>query len=251
MLPAMEPIDSSSRLSKPRRAIGQVPILRKVEVRGLLILGVVSASLLGFLTIAGEVREGETHAFDDAILRALRSPTDPADPIGPFWVEAIMRDLTALGGYTVLSLITALAITYLLMKGKRASALLVGAAVIGGTVLSNLLKLGFDRPRPDIVAHLVDVHSLSFPSGHAMLSAATYLTLGALLARSERGIVMRSYFIGVAIVLTLLIGASRVYLGVHYPTDVLAGWCAGSAWAFLCWWVARWLQRRGSVEPST
>ncbi len=138
-----------------------------------------------------------------------------------------MRDLTALGGYTVLSLITVLAITYLLMKGKRASALLVGVAVIGGTALSNLLKLGFDRPRPDIVAHLVDVHSLSFPSGHAMLSAATYLTLGALLARSERGIVMRSYFIGVAIVLTMLIGASRVYLGVHYPTDVLADGAPG------------------------
>ncbi|KQQ91515.1 phosphoesterase [Aureimonas sp. Leaf324] len=211
----------------------------------------ISASLFGFLTIASEMREGETHAFDDAILRALRSPTDPADPIGPFWVEAIMRDLTALGGYTVLSLILLLAVTYLLMKGKRASALMMAVAVVGGVILSNLLKIGFDRQRPDVVAHLVDVHSLSFPSGHAMLSAVTYLTLGALLARSERGIVMRAYFMGVAIVLTLLIGSSRVYLGVHYPTDVLAGWCAGSAWAFLCWWMARWLQHRGSVEPSS
>ncbi len=247
----MEPIDQTAPRQKTRFSIGRVPIHRKVEVRGLLAFGVLSVLLFGFLTIAGEVKEGDTHAFDDAILRSLRSPTDPADPIGPFWLEAIMRDLTALGGYTVLSLLTLLAITYLMMKGKRASAVLVGVAVVGGTVLSNLLKIGFDRPRPDIVAHLVDVHSLSFPSGHAMLSAATYLTLGALLARSERGIVMRSYFIGVAIALTLMIGASRVYLGVHYPTDVLAGWCAGSAWAFVCWWVARWLQRRGSVEPST
>ncbi len=251
MLPAMEPIDRTRPLLTHRFDIGRVPILRKVEVRGLLILGLVSALLFAFLTIASEMREGETHAFDDAILRALRSPTDPADPIGPFWVEAIMRDLTALGGYTVLALLTVLAITYLLMKGKRASAVLIGVAALGGMVLSNLLKLGFDRQRPDVVAHLVDVHSLSFPSGHAMLSAATYLTLGALLARSERGIVMRGYFMGVAIALTLLIGASRVYLGVHYPTDVLAGWCAGSAWAFLCWWIARWLQRRGSMEPST
>lgn len=251
MLPPMEPIDAPANLAKSSRAIGRVPILRKVEVRGLLILGVVSASLFGFLTIASEVREGETHAFDDAILRALRNPADAADPIGPFWVEAVMRDLTALGGYTVLALLTVLAITYLLMKGKRASAMLMGVSALGGMILSNLLKLGFDRQRPDVVAHLVDVHSLSFPSGHAMLSAATYLTLGALLARAEQSIVMRAYFIGVAIALTLMIGASRVYLGVHYPTDVLAGWCAGSAWAFLCWWVARWLQRRGSVEPST
>ncbi|MBB3934933.1 phosphatase PAP2 family protein [Aureimonas phyllosphaerae] len=220
-------------------------------MRGLAFFGIISASLFGFLTIASEMREGETHAFDDAILRALRSPTDPADPIGPFWIEAIMRDLTALGGYTVLSLILVLAVTYLLMKGKRASALMMAVAVVGGVILSNLLKIGFDRQRPDVVAHLVDVHSLSFPSGHAMLSAVTYLTLGALLARSERGIVMRAYFMGVAIVLTLLIGSSRVYLGVHYPTDVLAGWCAGSAWAFICWWVARWLQHRGSVEPSS
>ncbi len=247
----MEPTEPVSRLSTPRPDIGRIPILRKVEVRGLAFFGIISASLFGFLTIAGEMREGETHAFDDAILRALRSPTDPADPIGPFWVEAIMRDLTALGGYTVLSLILLLAVTFLLMKGKRASALMMAVAVVGGVILSNLLKIGFDRQRPDVVAHLVDVHSLSFPSGHAMLSAVTYLTLGALLARSERGIVMRAYFMGVAIVLTLLIGSSRVYLGVHYPTDVLAGWCAGSAWAFLCWWMARWLQHRGSVEPSS
>lgn len=247
----MEPTEPVSRLSTPRPDIGRIPILRKVEVRGLAFFGIISASLFGFLTIAGEMREGETHAFDDAILRALRSPTDPADPIGPFWVEAIMRDLTALGGYTVLSLILLLAVTFLLMKGKRASALMMAVAVVGGVILSNLLKIGFDRQRPDVVAHLVDVHSLSFPSGHAMLSAVTYLTLGALLARSERGIVMRAYFMGVAIVLTLLIGSSRVYLGVHFPTDVLAGWCAGSAWAFLCWWMARWLQHRGSVEPSS
>jgi undecaprenyl-diphosphatase len=247
----MEPTPPASRLSPRRPDLGRIPILRKVEVRGLAFFGIISASLFGFLTIASEMREGETHAFDDAILRALRSPTDPADPIGPFWVEAIMRDLTALGGYTVLSLILVLAVTYLLMKGKRASALMMAVAVVGGVILSNLLKIGFDRQRPDVVAHLVDVHSLSFPSGHAMLSAVTYLTLGALLARSERGIVMRAYFMGVAIVLTLLIGSSRVYLGVHYPTDVLAGWCAGSAWAFLCWWMARWLQHRGSVEPSS
>lgn len=236
--------------ASPSSRFRRLPILGRIEAKLLLWLLGLSGALLGFLSIAGEVREGDTHAFDDAILRALRQPGDMHDPIGPFWLEASLRDITALGGYTVLSMILAAAVAYLLLNGKRASALLVVAAVVGGTALSNVLKIFFDRQRPDVVGHLVDVHSLSFPSGHAMLSAVTYLTLGALLARTETRLVMRVYFISLAVVLTLLIGASRVYLGVHYPTDVLAGWCAGAAWAFICLLVARWLQHRGTVEPS-
>ncbi|WP_062222139.1 phosphatase PAP2 family protein [Aureimonas sp. D3] len=228
----------------------RLPILGRIEAKLLLWLVGLSGGLFGFLSIAGEVREGDTHAFDDAILRALREPGRPDDPIGPFWLEAALRDITALGGYTVLTMILVAAVAYLLLNGKRAAALLVFGAVVGGTALSNVLKVFFDRQRPDVVGHLVDVHSLSFPSGHAMLSAVTYLTLGALLARTEERFVMRAYLIGVAVVLTLLIGASRVYLGVHYPTDVLAGWCAGATWAFLCLLMARWLQHRGQVEPS-
>jgi undecaprenyl-diphosphatase len=227
------------------------PLLSRIEARGLVILLLASGSLGAFLSIAGEVREGDTHAFDDAILLWFRTPGDTADPIGPAWVEMAFRDITALGGMTVLALITLAVVGYLLICRKHASALLVVVAVLGGVVVSSLLKLGFDRPRPDVVAHLVDVHTLSFPSGHAMLSAATYLTLGVLLARTEKRLLVRSYFVGVAIVLTLLIGLSRIYLGVHYPTDVLAGWCAGAAWALICWTVARWLQHRGQVEPSS
>ncbi|ALN72886.1 phosphatase PAP2 family protein [Aureimonas sp. AU20] len=240
----------TDRLAAPVSRFRRLPILGRIEAQLLLWLVGLSGALLGFVSIAGEVMEGDTHAFDDAILLALRQPGDPHDPIGPFWVEAALRDITALGGYTVLSLILVAAVAYLLLNGKRVSALLVIGAVVGGTALSNVLKVFFDRQRPDVVGHLVDVHSLSFPSGHAMLSAVTYLTLGALLARTEKRFVMRAYFIGVAVALTLLIGASRVYLGVHYPTDVLAGWCAGAAWAFLCLLVARWLQHRGDVEPS-
>jgi len=227
------------------------PMFERIEVRGLVILLLASGSLGAFLSIAGEVREGDTHAFDDAILLWFRTPGDTANPIGPAWVEMAFRDITALGGMTVLALLTLSVVGYLLMCRKHASALLVAVAVLGGVVVSSLLKLGFDRPRPDVVAHLVDVHTLSFPSGHAMLSAATYLTLGVLLARTEKRFVVRAYFVGVAIVLTLLIGLSRIYLGVHYPTDVLAGWCAGAAWALICWTVARWLQHRGQVEPSS
>jgi undecaprenyl-diphosphatase len=118
-------------------------------------------------------------------------------------------------------------------------------------VLSSILKLGTDRPRPDLVAHLVEVHTASFPSGHAMLSAVVYLTLGGLLSRVERPWRIKIHLLSVAVILTLLIGVSRVYLGVHWPTDVLAGWCAGATWAMLCWRVALALQRRGEIEGNT
>jgi undecaprenyl-diphosphatase len=114
--------------------------------------------------------------------------------------------------------------------------------------LSFALKHLFGRERPDIILHMVMVHTPSFPSGHAMLSAVIYLTLGALLAQVVQRRASRIYFLTVAMVLTFLIGLSRIYLGVHYPTDVLAGWAVGLAWALFCWLVARQLQRRGAIE---
>jgi len=137
------------------------------------------------------------------------------------------------------------------MDGKRHSALFVLLAVASGTALSYLLKTGFDRPRPDLVAQLADVHTFSFPSGHAMGSAITYLTIGAVIVRTERKRLLKIYVLLLAIGLTLIVGLSRIYLGVHWPTDVLAGWALGSAWALLCWLVALWLQRRGEIEPDT
>ena len=124
----------------------------------------------------------------------------------------------------------------------------VALSVIGGTVLSFGLKLVFERPRPDLVAHLVEVQTASFPSAHAMLSATTYLTLGALLARFEDRRRLKSYVLGVAIGLTVLVGISRIYLGVHWPTDVIAGWCAGAAWAVACARVARYRSHRETVR---
>jgi undecaprenyl-diphosphatase len=122
--------------------------------------------------------------------------------------------------------------------------------VVSGTVASTLLKLGFDRPRPDLVAHLAHAQSSSFPSGHAMLSAVTYLTLGVLLARVHKKRRTKIIVMTYAITLTLLIGSSRVYLGVHWPTDVLAGWALGAAWAGLWWLLAWWLQRQGGIERA-
>lgn len=212
------------------------------------ILALIAAMLAAFGKIADEVVDGQTHAFDEAILRALRNPGDLADPIGPAWLEHVMRDITSLGSFTVVTLVTLVAVAYLLIDGKRAAAVFVLIAIAGGVVLSEGLKHLFARPRPELVAHLVEVQTASFPSGHAMLSAVTFLTLGALLARIQSRRRLKAYVVSVAILLTLLIGASRVYLGVHWPTDVLAGWCAGAAWAMGCWLLAIWLQARGRIE---
>lgn len=198
-----------------------------------------SGFAFAFARIANEMAEGETRAFDLAILLALRRPGDITHPVGPWWLEAAMIGVTSLGGWTVLTLITCFVVAYLLITGRRASALLVFGSVAGGSLLSSALKIGFARPRPDLVDHLVNVSSASFPSGHAMLSAAIYLTLGALLARTEARRSVRGFLFGVAMFLTLIIGVSRVYLGVHYPTDVLAGWSMGAAWALVCWMIAR------------
>ena len=212
------------------------------------ILALIAAMLAGFGQLAGEVMEGDTHALDEAVLRALRNPADLADPVGPPWLEGAVRDVTSLGSITVLTLVTAAAIGYLLMDGKRAAAFFLLVAIAGGGVLSEALKHVFARPRPELVAHLVDVHTMSFPSGHAMASAVTFLTLGALLTRVQGRRRLKAYLLSIAILLTFLVGASRVYLGVHWPTDVLAGWCAGAAWAMACWLLASWLQRRGQIE---
>lgn len=186
----------------------------------------------------------EAFGFDRQILLALRTPGDLADPIGPDWLQHSAVDLTSLGGHSVLiTLITAI-VGFLLINRRHATALLVLASSLGGTLVSTGLKLLFERPRPALVEHLVGVSTPSFPSGHALLSAAIYLTLGALLAREFPQPRLRRYFLAVAVTLTLLIGMSRVYLGVHWPSDVLAGWCIGALWAWGCWQVAGWLRRR-------
>jgi undecaprenyl-diphosphatase len=208
-----------------------------------------AAMVLAFGHIADEVVEGDAAKFDQAILLALRNPADPSDPLGPAWLEEAARDVTSLGSYVVLGFVLCAVIAYLLMTQKRAAALWVAASVGGGVVLSNALKLAFERPRPDLVPHAARVFTTSFPSGHATLAAVSYLTLGALLASLHTSRRLRLYFILLAVILTLAIGVSRVYLGVHYPTDVLAGWCIGAAWAALCWIIALWLQNRGKIEP--
>jgi undecaprenyl-diphosphatase len=207
-------------------------------------IGVAAGSLLGFVSLTDEVLQGETDAFDRAVLLAFRHPADPADPLGPRWLESAVRDVTSLGGTAVLSLIVAAAALYLVLDGRRASALLVLVSAIGGWALGNGMKLLIDRARPDVVPHLMTEATLSYPSGHAMMSAVIYLTLGALLARAQPRRRIKAYLFAVAAVVALLVGLSRVYLGVHWPTDVLAGWTVGAAWATACLLAASWLERR-------
>jgi undecaprenyl-diphosphatase len=237
-------------MTPPGLSLLRLRFLTSLEAGTLVSILVVAGGVLLFAKLMGMV-QGEPRAFDRAILLTFRNSTDLSDPIGPQWLEIIFRDITSLGGATVLTLMTIAVTGFLLIDAKRGAAILVLGSVIGGVVLSTILKLGIDRPRPDLVVHLVEVHTASFPSGHAMLSAVVYLTLGGLLSRVERPRRIKIYVLSVAVILTLLIGVSRVYLGVHWPTDVLAGWCAGATWAMLCWRTALALQRRGEIEGNT
>lgn len=221
-----------------------------LEPRILGLGALIAAALWLFIEVAGEVIEGDTEAVDTAILLALRRLGDAAHPLGPSWLEAAMRDITALGSPTVLGLIVAAVAVFLLLAGRLRAALLVLLATGGGGLGSMMLKRFFDRPRPDLFTHGDFVVSASFPSGHAMISAVVYLTLGALVARLLPSRRLKAYVMVVALLLPGLVGISRVYLGVHWPTDVLAGWAAGAAWALGCWLIARWLAGRGAVEPE-
>ena len=216
----------------------------KIEFSVLLAGIVVAGGLWGFVELTEVARDSSARAFDTEILLAFREAGQTDNPIGPLWFEEAMRDITGLGSTIVLVMVTAVAIFYLLLIGRWRTALLMLVTVGGGQILSSLLKLGIDRPRPDLVSHLAEVQTLSFPSGHAMMSAVTYLTLGSMLAGIVPGRATKIYVLGVAVLLTLMVGVSRVYLGVHWPSDVLAGWCAGFAWAMLCWLVARHFFRR-------
>jgi undecaprenyl-diphosphatase len=212
-----------------------------------LALLVFGLGLFAFLYLAGEVIEGETLRFDTWLLLALRVPGDTTDPLGPAWIEEMFRDFTALGGVGVLSLLTLISVGYLWLMGQRRVALFLLFAILGGLLLSSMLKSGFDRPRPDLVSHGSHIYTSSFPSGHSMLSAVVYLTGGALLAMVHSAHRVRVYLVGCSILTTLLVGVSRVYLGVHWPSDVLAGWAAGAAWAAACWLVAQWLHERAEI----
>ena len=225
--------------------------LPPVEPFVLIVLAICAASLWGFIKTADAVFDNETQAFDSWVLTALRDPANPANLVGPIWMEEMARDVSALGGFTWITFATIALAIYLWIDDKTRMGLFLIAATASGALLSLILKSFFARPRPELVPHLSQVFTSSFPSGHSMLAAVVYLTMGSLLASVISNRTLKVYVLGIALILTTAVGLSRVYLGVHFPTDVLAGWLAGLVWALLCWMVARVLQVRGRVEAAT
>ena len=233
-----------------RRPFHHLTRLERHEITWLLMALGGAILLLAFFKLAGEVMEGETLAFDTKLLRALRNPADPARLIGPPWLQGTFLDLTALGSPVILGLVVLAVVGFLLLQTRYRTALFVFLTSTSGWVVNSALKNAFERTRPTAVPHLRDVASPSFPSGHALTSAVVYLTLGAVLMHVSNGRITKIYCLTTAMLLTLLAGVSRVCLGVHYPTDVIAGWIVGLFWASLCWGVAQLVERRTGMKAE-
>ncbi|MFT3724242.1 MAG: phosphatase PAP2 family protein [Hyphomonadaceae bacterium] len=208
-------------------------------------LAIIAAAVLAFASIADEMSEGDAHGFDMAVLQALHpDAANPSDPVGPQWIDHAAADLTALGSVSVLAALSIGAAGFLAFHRKWIEAAIIAIAFGGGLTISQALKGAFGRERPPEVYRAAEILNASFPSGHALLSAVVFLTLGAMLAQAAKGRAARVYVMSVAIALTLLVGLTRIYLGVHWATDVLAGWAAGGAWATACWLGERSLKAR-------
>ncbi len=219
-------VPSASRLAATLRWLKD-----RLENRTLLSMMAVTAFAWAFLYISDEVSEKATTNIDQMLLLALRTPGNPADPIGPRSLEEAMRDVTALGGFTCLTLFTIVAAVCLLVYRRHRQAIVLTATILLAEASSDLLKLVYARDRPELVPHGAYVYSHSFPSGHSTLSATTYLTLAAILSSLEPRRRVKAFFFAIAVLVMVSVGFSRVYLGVHWPTDVLAGWTLGAAWA--------------------
>ncbi|MBN8814501.1 MAG: phosphatase PAP2 family protein [Sphingomonas sp.] len=208
-------------------------------------LGLLVVSLVGLgAYLADELIEGESWAIDQRLLMGLRVPGDLQQPIGPHWLLQAAIDVSALGGPTLRILFGGAGLAWLLYRRRRAEAGWIAVSLIGAALLSSVLKYAIGRPRPELVPHLAYVTDPSFPSGHSLGSAALYLTLALMLAEDAKSWAARIAIVGFGALLVLLIGCSRVYLGVHWPSDVLGGWSFGAAWALAVYAANRWLRRR-------
>jgi undecaprenyl-diphosphatase len=225
---------------------GGVATIRKLEL-GVLVAGLVlTLSLLLFVRIAHEIREENSGSFDRWAVTALRNPDDPSRAWGPDWLRHLGRDITSLGSGGVLVIVVLATVVGLGVGKKYRSMVLVAGATLGGLAMNLLMKGWFARERPEYAVYAEIMGTSSFPSGHTMNAAVVYLTLGMFVARLVKRRSLQIYVFGAAVVLTLLVAFSRVYLGAHYPTDVLAGSCAGFAWATAWWLVAELLAQRAA-----
>jgi undecaprenyl-diphosphatase len=241
------PFKSPSRLGSLSRGLRDL----RISPLPVAMAAVVAFAAWAFLSIAGEVREGEIEAFDRALLLWFRDPADLAQPIGPAWLEIAMVDLTTLGGTAVLITLVLSVAGFMLVGGMAGPAAFTVLSIAGGTAFSQLLKWIYDRPRPDLVEHLTVIQTASFPSGHATMATIVYLTLAAMVVRLVDTTAQRAYVMTVAIGICIVVGISRVFLGVHWPSDVLAGWALGAAWACCSWLVVAGLRRLRRREATT
>jgi len=243
----------------PLAAIADAPVTpdqSAPDVRHPPFVFIAMAALAGavfVLTILGRtIARGDRFAFDSAIMLAMRQDANPALPAGPVWLRQVMIDVTALGGETVLTLAVILTIGFLAASRHLLAAALVLAGTVTGSIAVALAKTLVGRERPALVDHLVEVSSASFPSGHAANSAIIYLTIALVSIQVIPHRAARWFLFGATLLLVTAIGTSRVYLGVHWPSDVLAGWSFGALWA-LAWWAAgSWLRLRlaGTSVPE-
>jgi undecaprenyl-diphosphatase len=243
-------VPTKARRFSPKAWFGFLTRLERHELTWLLVGLGGCILLLVFLKLSSAVMEGETLAFDRRIVQAFRKADNPALPIGPPWISSVLLDLTALGGPTVIFLIVTAIVGFLALQGRYRTSLFILLTAFSGELLNFAMKGLFFRPRPSIVPHLREAFSSSFPSGHAMQSAIIYLTLGAMLMRLAERRLTKIYCCTVAMGLTFLVGLSRVYLGVHYPTDVLAGWIVGLFWASVCWLIEQHYDVKAGIKAE-
>jgi undecaprenyl-diphosphatase len=231
-------------LTHPTMAARLIVAIRRIEGRLLLAALALSGAVWAFGGLWDAVEDQHTGGFDRAVLLALRVPGHPDRLEGPRWLQECARDLTALGGFTVLTLVSLMTVAILAMQRRRLQATIFAATVVGAQILAQAIKLIADRPRPDIVAHFDQVYSSSFPSGHSTMAPVVYLSLAVIVGAGEPRRDVRVLLFACAVLVTIAVGFSRVYLGVHWPTDVLAGWALGAAIALVAMIALRFSARR-------
>ncbi len=229
----------------PRRAGSRSAFPSRSGVPALAAWIAAAFAFLVFAMLAWSVQRKEPSPFDTRWLAAFRSAGNPAEPLGPIWLEGTLRDFTALGSYGVLVTFGIVALAFLLLTRQHRRGLVFAVAVSSGMLMNHLMKLALSRPRPEVVDHLISVHTYSFPSGHAMLSMLFYLMLAMVLVRGQATPTVQTLAYAFAALLAVVVGVTRVYLGVHWPTDVIAGWAFGLGWALLYWHLDAWLQQAG------
>ena len=227
----MSVLHRATEAEAPKADRGRNPL--RVEAR--LLLGLIApvAGTWAFFELADDVHDGETIGLDKTVLLAFRRAGDLGTPIGPHWLQETARDFTALGGFTVLTVTVVVATILMLIHGRRLQALIFALTVALSQGLAELIKSVIGRARPDLVPQHDLVYSASFPSGHAMMAPVVYLSLAAIVAAGERSVGAKATLILGAVILIIAIGVSRVYLGVHWPSDVLAGWTLGAVIAIV------------------